>query len=164
MCHEGSEEPKGAITWRPQQMGQVVVSALIENLFDLKAVEEGRISADQVRRIELADARIDTGANFVSMPRQLIEKLGLGQLEVKSARTATGSARFGIFEPVKLTIGGRDCEVRVTEVADSCPVLIGFIPLEMLDFVVDPRGQRLIGNPDHGGEWMIDMYLHKVEA
>jgi len=122
-------------------VGQVVVSALIENLFDLKAVEEGRISADQVRRI-------------------LIEKLGLGQLEVKSARTATGPARFGIFEPVKLTIGGRDCEVRVTEAADSCPVLVGFIPLEMLDFVVDPRGQRLIGNPDHGGEWMIDMDLH----
>jgi hypothetical protein len=58
-------------------VGQVVVSALIENLFDLKAVEEGRISADQVRRIELSNARIDTGATFVSMPRHLIEKLGL---------------------------------------------------------------------------------------
>jgi hypothetical protein len=41
--------------------------------------------------------------------------------------------------------------------------LIRFIPLEMLDFVVDPRGQRLIGNPDHGGEWMIDMYLHAFD-
>jgi hypothetical protein len=44
-----------------------------------------------------------------------------------------------------------------------CALLIGFIPLEMLDFVVDPRDQRLIGNPDHGGEWMIDMYLHAVD-
>ncbi len=143
-------------------LGQVVVAAVIEKLFDLKAVEEGWISADQVRRVELSDARVDTGATFVSMPRRLIEQLGLEQLEVKTARTATGAARFGIFEPVKLTIDGRDCEVRVTEVADSCPVLIGFIPLEMLDFVVDLRGQRLIGNPEHGGEWMIDMYLHSV--
>jgi hypothetical protein len=53
---------------------------------------------------------------------------------------------------------GRDCELRVAEVADSCPVLIGYIPLELLDFVVDIKNQRLIGNPDHGGEFMIDMY------
>jgi len=36
--------------------------------------------------------------------------------------------------------------------------LIGQIPLELLDFVVDPFGQRLVGNPDHGGEHMIDMF------
>ena len=59
---------------------------------------------------------------------------------------------------MKLTIQDRDCEVRVAEVADNCPVLIGFIPLELLDFVVDPKNQRLIGNPDHNGEFMIDMY------
>jgi hypothetical protein len=28
-----------------------------------------------------------------------------------------------------------------------------------LDFVVDPVGQRLIGNPDHGGEQMIDIFF-----
>jgi hypothetical protein len=32
------------------------------------------------------------------------------------------------------------------------------------DGSVDPRGQRLIGNPDHGGEWMIEMYLQAVEV
>jgi hypothetical protein len=30
--------------------------------------------------------------------------------------------------------------------------------LELLDFVVDPVGQRLIGNPDRGGQQMIDMF------
>ena len=42
--------------------------------------------------------------------------------------------------------------------ADTCPVIIGYVPLELLDFVVDPKGQRLIGNPEHGGEFMFDMY------
>ncbi len=41
---------------------------------------------------------------------------------------------------------------------DECPVLIGQIPLEALDFLVDPIGQRLIGNPEHGGEQMIEMF------
>jgi len=36
--------------------------------------------------------------------------------------------------------------------------LIGVIPLEILDFVVDPKRQRLIGNPEHGGEQMFDMF------
>jgi hypothetical protein len=30
--------------------------------------------------------------------------------------------------------------------------------LELLDFVVDPVHQRLIGNPAHGGEQMIELY------
>jgi len=28
----------------------------------------------------------------------------------------------------------------------------------MLDFVVDPMGQQLIGNPAHAGEHTIEMY------
>jgi hypothetical protein len=43
-------------------------------------------------------------------------------------------------------------------VPDDCPVLIGQVPLELLDFVVDPGGQRLIGNPAHGGEHIIELY------
>lgn len=37
-------------------------------------------------------------------------------------------------------------------------VLVGQIPLEALDYVVDLRARRLIGNPDHGGELMYDLY------
>jgi hypothetical protein len=36
--------------------------------------------------------------------------------------------------------------------------MIGQVPLELLDFVVDPVGQRLIGNPEHGGKHMMDMF------
>jgi hypothetical protein len=32
------------------------------------------------------------------------------------------------------------------------------VPLELLDFVVDTAGQTLIGNPDHGGKQMIDLF------
>ena len=139
-------------------VGKVNVAATIENLFDLKAVEEGRLTAEKVRRVEIAEALVDTGATFLSLPNRLIDQLGLKLVETKTAKTTAGPVKFGVYEPVKLTVQGRDCEIRVSEVPDSCPVLIGFIPLEMLDFVVDPKGQRLIGNPEHGGEWMFDMY------
>ena len=65
---------------------------------------------------------------------------------------------FGIYGAVRLTVLGRDCIVEAAEIPDDCPVLIGQTPLELLDFVVDPVGQRLIGNPGHGGQQMIDMF------
>ena len=63
-----------------------------------------------------------------------------------------------MFGTVRLSVQGRECNCDVLEVADDCPVLIGQVPLELLDWVVDPAGQRLIGNPAHGGEQMVELY------
>jgi hypothetical protein len=46
----------------------------------------------------------------------------------------------------------------VMEVPDSVPVLIGQLPLEQLDLVVDSRSRTLIGNPAHGGEHVLELY------
>jgi predicted aspartyl protease len=139
-------------------MGKVVVPAKIENVNDLYNAETGLIGSDQIRSIEVAEALVDTGATALSMPKRLIEQLGLLPLRRRRARTATGDVEVQVYGTVRLTVAQRDCTVDVTEVADGCPVLIGQVPLELLDFVVDPVGQRLIGNPAHGGEHMIDLY------
>jgi predicted aspartyl protease len=139
-------------------VGKVIVSATIENLFDIQKVFEGQISEDQVRRLEVDDAMFDTGATTLSLPKRLIGQLGLRQLRTGLARTAAGMTTFGIYGPVRLTIQGRDCTVEVAELPDVCPPLIGVIPLEILDFVVHPKSRKLIGNPEHGGEQMFDMF------
>ena len=59
---------------------------------------------------------------------------------------------------VLLTVQGREARIEVGEASDDTPVLIGQIPLEILDFVIDMQGQKLIGNPAHGGEQMIEVY------
>ncbi len=139
-------------------VGRVLVSAKIENVIDLFALSRGQIQDGDVHRLEVADALVDTGATLLGMPKHLIERLGIEQIGTGRARTTTGSATFGIYGPVRLTIGGRHCSVDVSEVAETCPVIIGYVPLELLDFVVDPKGQRLVGNPEHGGEFMFDMF------
>ena len=63
-----------------------------------------------------------------------------------------------VYDAVRFTIQGRDGTVDVMEVPDDVPVLVGQIPLELCDFVVDPKSQRLIGNPAHNGEWVMEMY------
>ena len=42
-----------------------------------------------------------------------------------------------MYDAVRLTIQGRNCTMDVMEVPDDVPVLIGQLPLEHLDFVVD---------------------------
>jgi predicted aspartyl protease len=139
-------------------MGKVVASAKIENLADQLKVRDGLLGADQVRRVEVADALVDTGATMLSLPTRIIQQLGLQRLRTRTARTSAGVFTFGIYDPVRLTVQERECVIEVAEVPDSCPPLIGQVPLELLDFIVDPKRCCLIGNPDHGGEHMIDMF------
>ncbi|MGC8640510.1 MAG: retroviral-like aspartic protease family protein [Isosphaeraceae bacterium] len=139
-------------------MGRVTVAAKIENVSELFQAEEGRFPADQVHRVEVSDALVDTGATTLSMPGSLIKKLNLKPLRSRTARTTAGLSTFHVYGAVRLTVQGRECTIDVAEVPEDCPVLIGQVPLELLDFVVDPTHQCLIGNPAHGGEQMIEMY------
>ncbi len=59
---------------------------------------------------------------------------------------------------MRLTIHGRDITLDATEVDDGCPVLIGQIPLEHLQLVVDMANHRLEKSLANGGEWIMDMF------
>ena len=139
-------------------MGRVIFAARVENLSDLYAAQQGRITGEQVRFINLENALIDTGATILSLPLSLIKQLGLWKVRTRQARTTTGVADFDIYSGVKLTIQGRDCITDVAAIPDDCPPLIGVVPLELMDFVVDPSKQQLVGNPEHGGAHMLDMF------
>ncbi len=139
-------------------MGKVFVEAKIENLADLLKVQEGRLKPRQVRRVKVTDAVADTGAYNLCLPARLIAKLGISQAGRKRMRGTTGIAEARVFGPVRLTVQGRDCTVDVLELPNDCPVLIGQIPLEIMDWVVDPKGGKLVGNPEHGGEWMWEVF------
>jgi predicted aspartyl protease len=138
--------------------GRVVVKVRIENLADLYVADKGKLRPEQVRAIEVDDALVDPGARVLFIPRRLIKKLGLKKLGTQRIRTAAGHAIAGVYDAVRLTIQGRECTIDVADVPNDCPVLIGKIPLVMLDFVVDLQNQKLIGNPEHGGEQIIDAF------
>ena len=68
------------------------------------------------------------------------------------------SSTSRVYGTVRLTIQGRDCPTDVTELPEECPVLIGQIPLEAMDCVIDMKNHCIIGNPEHGGEQIIELY------
>ena len=138
-------------------MGRVTTEATVENLEDIWGARRGRLAAEQVRRIVIPDASVDTGAVALSLPTRLIQQLGLSPVGPKDTVTANGPSTTMQYEAVRLTIHDRSCTVDVLEVPDKVPVLIGQIPLEFMDYVVDPVARRLIGNPAHGGQQVLEV-------
>src|SRR3954466_2247930 len=138
-------------------MGKVRVAARIENLDDLFAVRKGQLTEPHVRHVEVTDALVDTGATGLLMPKRLIASLGLDPVRSRPSRTIAGHVQLPIYRAVRLTVQGRDCISDVAEIPDEFSVVIGQVPLELMDWVVDPKGQRLLGNPEHGGEHMIEV-------
>jgi hypothetical protein len=131
--------------------------ATVENYFDLYEESKGLRDAEQVRRV-VVDAVADEDAFSLSLPRRMIEELGLHRWRTHRRRTDAGVVSTESFGLVRLTIQGRCCHTDVDVAGDDDPVRIGRLPLLMLDWVVDPVGRRLIGNPAHGGEWVMEMY------
>jgi len=139
-------------------MGKVIVTALVENLDDLSDVRRGTLTSDRVRRVEVTDALVDSGATRLLMPKSLVARLGLTPLRSREAKTVGGIVSVQVYRAVRLTIQERDCILDVTEISDDLPVLIGQLPLVSMDWVIDMKGHKLIGNPAHGGEQMIEAY------
>ena len=139
-------------------MGGVLTEATIENLQDLWDVHRGLLASEKSRRITVAEALVDTGATTLALPTRLIRQLGLTKRYTKRTTSSRGLGDTDVYEAVRLTIQGRDCTVDVMQVPDDVPVLIGQIPLEMLDLVVDLQSRRLVGNPAHGGEQVLELY------
>ncbi len=138
-------------------MGRVLTEATIENLEDLWAVRRGSLAEDQIRRIIVTDALVDTGATTLALPTSLIRQLGLAKVSQKQSQCTKGVGEVDVYEAVRLTIQGRYGTFDVMEVPDELPVLIGQMPLEFLDLVVDLRSRRLTGNPAHGGEHVLEL-------
>lgn len=142
---------------KTEEMGRVLTAATIENYVDLWAAKQGIINDDQIRRIEVTDALVDSGATLLSLPKSLIKQLGLEKTAEKRVTSSIGVGEANLHPAVRLTIQGRSCTMDVMEVPDGVPVLIGQLPLEHLDFVIDMRRHALIGNPAHGGEHVYEL-------
>ena len=125
----------------------------LANLEDLQAVRLGVKEPEDVRSITVAEALVDTGATGLCLPTSLIDHLGLTPVGKRNARTAAGIVERTIYSEVEYTLLGRSSTIRVTNLPEGSPVLIGHIIMETLDLWADMK-KGLIYNPAHGDDWI----------
>ncbi len=137
-------------------MGKVIATFTLTNYADLIA-KQLKVLKGKPRTVEV-EALVDTGATRLYLKPSIIKKLGLSKTGTVNSRTTSGNRERGVYSPVKMELMGREGNFDVVDIDEEVPNLLGQIPLEYLDFVVDPKNQCLRGNPEHGDKLMTEEY------
>jgi predicted aspartyl protease len=129
-------------------MGKVTVQIKLTNWGDIELVALG--ARKKAPRTVVSEALIDTGATKFHLKPSVITALGLRQIGEGASHTMSNRMeKRRVFSPVELEIQGRTGQFTVIEIPEALPNIVGQIPLEDLDWVVDPKGRKLIANPEH---------------
>jgi len=137
--------------------GNVLVTAKVENLGDILNCARGLFGPELIKSVDLPGVLVAPKTSCFALPARVVKQLRLTRLGTRKARTENGFAFFGLYEPVRLSVLDRDCCVDVIKVPDACPVLLGRLPLQLLDLTLDEANGRLTGNPDHDGHPMVEV-------
>ena len=131
-------------------MGLVYEEITLKNAGDVIMANRGVIGEPEIRQTTIT-AMVDTGAGTLVINEAVRQQLGL---EVVGERTATlaneAKEICKITEPVEVHWNNRFTAISALVVSGGREVLLGAIPLEGLDLMVDPTQQRLVGA--HGDE------------
>jgi predicted aspartyl protease len=132
-----------------ENMGIVHAEITLKNAGDVSNVRRGIIKEPEIRQT-VVQAVVDTGAMTLVINEQLRQQLGLGIVGAKEATLANNvKETVKIAEPVDVHWKNRSMTCRPW-VVSSGRILLGAIPLENMDLIVDPAGQELVGA--HGEE------------
>jgi len=137
-------------------MGRTHVDVEIENFADTVLRKAAGNGHKRVRRVTIR-ALADTGSALLCLHRDTIRRLGLTHFQSARVRTASGEVDRRIYGTARITILGRQCSADVMEIPDDVSPLVGYIPLEALDLVVDPRKRKVVRNPESGGKYTLDL-------
>ena len=131
-------------------MGFVHAEITLKNVEDVFKAKDGLIKNHEIRQATVT-AMVDTGAGTLVINEKLRLQLGLG-VEGERHATLANNARekVKIAEPVRVYWKNRDTVCRPLVISGDGEILLGAIPLEDMDLIVDPARQELTGA--HGDE------------
>jgi clan AA aspartic protease len=133
---------------RSKIMGHVYADLTLENVHDVNLARDGNILPESVRRMEVR-AMVDSGAMTLTISEKIAQQLGLRVEKQQEVVLADGSFRRCDYAgPVFIHFENRIacCLALILPGADE--VLLGVIPIEEMDVIIDPIDQKLKVHPD----------------
>ena len=125
-------------------MGLVRTEITLKNIKDKMKAEIGYIKEPEIRQT-VVQAVVDTGAMTLVINEKLRRQLGLGVVGTREATLADNTKKtVKIAEAVELHWNNRFMTCNPW-VVGSGNILLGVIPLEHMDLMVDPVSQTLLG-------------------
>ncbi|MDR3343126.1 MAG: retroviral-like aspartic protease family protein [Treponema sp.] len=134
-------------------MGEVYAEITLKNGDDVSDARRGRIKEQEVRQATVT-AVVDTGSTFIVINEALRAQLGLRIRRSGSVGLAGGKRSVCDYtEPVTICWKDRETECRAVVLPDENEILLGVIPLEGMDLMVNPSARCLEGA--HGDEMVF---------
>ena len=131
-------------------MGQVYADITLKNAVDVAAVGRVYIKAPEVRETAVR-ALVDTGAGTLVINEWVQAKLGLTVKGLRRIPLGNNQKEIcKVTEPVEVHWKDRSMSCEALVIPGDGTVLLGAIPLEDMDLIVNPVKQELVGA--HGDE------------
>jgi clan AA aspartic protease len=133
-----------------ETMGIVNAEITLKNAGDVGRADDGVIKEEAIRQ-RTVNALVDTGAGTLVINGELCRQLGLKIKGLRRAAFANDTRETcKVTEPVYVHWKDRSMSCQALVVEKSGEVLLGSIPLEDMDLMVDPVRRELTGA--HGDE------------
>ncbi len=138
-------------------MGRVMTKLKVSNVVDCVGVAEGSLPQERVRSVEI-DALVDTGATQLALPEEVVRAVGARIVGHTTARDARGVlVELPWVGALRIEILGREMDCDALMLPEGATPLIGQIPLERLDLIVDPKSRDLRVNPASPDVPLLDL-------
>jgi len=125
-------------------MGNVFAEITVKNVKDMGLAQDGHIIENNVRSVTLT-AIVDTGATTLVINEELFKQLGLSVVKTRNINLAGGEKTEGkVTDAVYIQWKDRFAVVNAVVLPGGKP-LLGVIPLEFMDLMVDPVNLELVG-------------------
>jgi hypothetical protein len=130
-------------------MGLVYADVILKNGEDLIDLRRKMIKPSKVRSIKLK-ILVVSGAIMLAINETIKAQLGLVTTGTDFAQLADGSAmELDVVGPIEVNFENRQALVEAFVLPGESEPLLGAIPMEAMDVLIDPRRQELVVNPLH---------------
>jgi clan AA aspartic protease len=130
-------------------MGFVYADIELINGEDLMKARNNMIGEEEIRRFPL-NILVDSGAHQLVLNENIQEQLKLPVIGKKKAQMADGRIiECDVVGPVELRFKNRETTCRAIILPGEVEPLLGVIPMEDMDVLINPLRNELIVNPDH---------------
>lgn len=110
---------------------------------DLTLARKGLIKKKEIKKLKIK-ALVDSGAYMLVINDNIKRQLSLEVLGTETALLADGSEReLKVVGPIEVRFKTRRTTVDALVVPNNAEVLLGAIPLEGMDVIIDPLKQEL---------------------
>jgi predicted aspartyl protease len=125
-------------------MGRVAVEIEVWSNVDQMLADLGMLPADKVRRVRLP-AVVDSGSTYLVLPASTVAQLGLTPYGRKTVKYADQRrVERDVVANVWLELQGRKGLFEAVVEPDRTDALVGAVPLEIMDFLIDCLHNTLV--------------------